>query len=251
MGVSNVPIVVDMPKKNKSSTQRPGVAQPNTPLHNFLHWPNRTKDAVIDDTVIREAVTSLITKMNAAVERDALEWKSERPMMNRMVLLPTVTKVLWEPRFAKHFVCEGGYKIMATWLCPSSDGIMPNEHLRSEILRCLLRLPVIFDEVKKSGIDSIVENMIFGNPEETFGNRSAGRKLCAKWLQDTFERDAQLKPESKFRPTTNTYSRKNASSSKTVPIGHRVLNVLKNMKKTNQHTGPWRPYKMSVTGNTR
>jgi len=144
---------------------------------------------------IQEFVESMIT----AAADDEAAWKQGQPMLQKMSLLPRAVAIMQKYAFAEIFITYDGCNAVAHWLKCLPNGELPNVHLRTSLLNCLLRLPITKEALsncKDHSLGAIVAKL-HQNPAETVTNRKAAGMLVQKWVKqvlakktDVFDLDA-------------------------------------------------------------
>merc|ERR1719359_2700339 len=96
-------------------------------------------------------------------------------MTEKLAMLPRCVAIMEKFLFAEKFVANGGCRALALWLRPLPNGELPNAHLRTTLLNCMLRLPIskeALQNCKDPPLGQIVARLK-QNPNETVANRKA------------------------------------------------------------------------------
>jgi hypothetical protein len=140
-------------------------------------------------------IENFITEMTEAADNDKKELEAGKPMLHKLALVPKAVAIMQKYAFADLFVSSGGCEALARWLEPLPDGQLPNVHLRTEVTRCMMRLPINKEALascKGVLLGRVVKNLA-NNPAETVENRKRCGALVQKWIKQVL-----LKPEGNF-----------------------------------------------------
>eukprot|EP01024_Parvocaulis_polyphysoides_P029122 TRINITY_DN2627_c0_g1_i1.p1 TRINITY_DN2627_c0_g1~~TRINITY_DN2627_c0_g1_i1.p1 ORF type:complete len:400 (+),score=70.73 TRINITY_DN2627_c0_g1_i1:95-1201(+) len=143
------------------------------------------KGGIAPDEAILTA-TTFKEKMDQAVEQDMIANTEGQPAIHKLKMLKEVEYMLAN-RFLHPFFLDAG--LLATikaWIEPLPDGALPNEEIRSTVLKLLLQLPVDTalqhrrEQLKQSKLGLVVM-FLYKLEEETPANKRAARELIERW----------------------------------------------------------------------
>merc|ERR1719356_1565231 len=123
--------------------------------------------------------------MNTAAAKDLEEYASGRPMLHKLALVPKAVAIMQKYAFADLFVSSGGCEALARWLQPLPDGHLPNDHLRTELIKCMMRLPINKEALSscKGVLLGKIVTKLARHPMETVENRKRCGALVQKWVK--------------------------------------------------------------------
>jgi len=185
---------------------------PSTPLPDAItdRW-QAVMDAIkvkqplkIKETDAQTFSTDMIQEMKEAAEADLELFKQGKPMLRKMQMLPKAVDAMRKWAFANYFVSQGGCLALAMWLRTLPNGMLPNVHLRTALLACMMRLPISKEallDCKELSLGALVAGLRT-NPSETVENRKTASLLVNKWVKqvlmqkhENFEIDAMADDE--------------------------------------------------------
>eukprot|EP00913_Durusdinium_trenchii_P017542 g16483.t1 len=106
-------------------------------------------------------------------------------MVKKLEFLPEAVDVMEKYQFAHAFIAYGGCRVLALWLQNLPSGALPSVHLRSALLRCMERLPITKEDLRKAGEPLLgrIVAQLQTHPEETMTNRKRAQGLVQRWLR--------------------------------------------------------------------
>ncbi|KAK9834014.1 hypothetical protein WJX81_002979 [Elliptochloris bilobata] len=137
-------------------------------------------------------VDSFMGMMEAAALTDLDANREGRPAVHKLKMLAEAEDMLSRRDLHNTFLDGGLLGVLKAWLEPMPDGSLPNERVRSAVLRVLQQLPVDVadegrkDQLKRSGIGKVVL-FLYKLPDETAANRRAAKALVEKWSRPIFD----------------------------------------------------------------
>uniref|UniRef100_A0A7S0N022 TFIIS N-terminal domain-containing protein n=1 Tax=Pyramimonas obovata TaxID=1411642 RepID=A0A7S0N022_9CHLO len=152
----------------------------------------RRKKSNLSDGEIKSFVEAFLGKMDLAVDQDAEANAKGMPAIHKLSMLREVEEVLEKTHLHENLLEAGLLNILKQWLEPLGDGSIPNENVRTTLLRLLKKLPVnveMFDrreQLKKSGLGKMIM-FYYKLPEETLANKRCAQWLVEKWSRPIFE----------------------------------------------------------------
>lgn len=140
---------------------------------------------VIKDEDAHAHVDNVVKRMGAAAAADLEEYRAGRPMVKKLEFLPEAVDVMEKYQFAHAFIAYGGCRVLALWLQNLPSGALPSVHLRSALLRCMERLPITKEDLRKAGEPLLgrIVAQLQTHPEETMTNRKRAQGLVQRWLR--------------------------------------------------------------------
>jgi len=132
-------------------------------------------------------IENFVQEMERAAEQDlrAFEANPLHATTHKMNMLGKAVNVMQKYVFGELFITYGGCRALALWLRPLPNGELPNAHLRTTLLNCMLRLPIskeALQNCKEPPLGQLVSNLM-KNPMETVGNRKVAGMLVQKWVK--------------------------------------------------------------------
>jgi len=144
------------------------------------------KPLSIKDADAQVFVQKAISDMHEAAKADEECLLKNQPGMHKMKMLPKVIMIMTKFQFAMHFVLYDGCKAVAKWLQKLPNGRLPNDHLRTELLQALTRLPINKDALKTNDGDAKLGQMVDNlarHRSETIANRKLAASLVQSWVK--------------------------------------------------------------------
>jgi len=138
-------------------------------------------------------IQQVVIDMMQAADVDEEEFKKGLPMIKKMAMLPKALAIMKKHAFAEIFVTFDGCQALAKWLRCLPDGQLPNEHLRTELLTAMVRLPITKEALsncKDTPLGAVVKNLQL-NPRETISNRKIAGQLVQKWLKQVLTQKSE------------------------------------------------------------
>jgi len=158
----------------------------NAKLNKVLDLIRNKRPLTIKEHEAAAFVEKIIEEMQRAQKQDLELYAANKPALTKLAMLKRVVAVMGKYQFAVHFVAFGGCKACASWLKPLPDGTRPNQHLRTEILRMVGRLPITKEALMGCGRKYSLGKVIHGiqnDTEETVENRKLASMLVQQWLR--------------------------------------------------------------------
>lgn len=149
-----------------------------------LNFIKPMKALLIKEEDSHPYVQKVVGEMIEAADADLERFKLGQPMIRKMQMLPKALTVMQKHAFAEIFVTFDGCYALAKWLQCLPNGQLPNEHLRTELLNAMVRLPITKEALancKDVPLGAVVKNLQL-NPHETIMNRMTAGTLVQKWL---------------------------------------------------------------------
>mmetsp|Transcript_4871 Transcript_4871/g.13486 ORF Transcript_4871/g.13486 Transcript_4871/m.13486 type:complete len:402 (+) Transcript_4871:551-1756(+) len=195
--------------------------------------------AIRDDDALKFVQDSIQEMFEIATEDDEC-FGTDRPASRKMKMLPKVITIMNKYQFAVHFVTFDGCKALGAWLKNLPDGSLPNDHLRTELLQAMMRLPITKEALaacskqkKEHSLGKVVAGLQ-NHPAESIENRKLAGMLVQKWVKqvlgrrsDTMdgEEETTLKPKL-VRPAPETAESLLASEKESEKRQHPALPVI-------------------------
>jgi len=124
--------------------------------------------------------------MFEAAKADEECFGTGKPADHKMRMLPKIISIMTKYSFAVHFVTFDGCKALAAWMKNLPDGSLPNVHLRTELLRAMVRLPITKEALancsKENSLGAVIANLQHA-PGETIQNRRIASTLVQSWVK--------------------------------------------------------------------
>jgi len=132
-------------------------------------------------------IEEFVQEMIEAAEKDLRQFEANplETQVHKMNMLSKAVSVMEKFVFAELFVTYGGCRALGLWLRTLPNGELPNAHLRTTLLTCMLRLPIskeALQNCKDPPLGQIVSKLK-NNPRETVPNRKAAALLVNKWVK--------------------------------------------------------------------
>lgn len=124
--------------------------------------------------------------------RKLLEQHDAEPAMDKVVILKECISQIMQPDKMNWFVTFGGLTVLRTWLSPNPDGTLPALTLRTELLRCLQKLPISADNLKKSKLGTEIRALM-KRSDENLANRKVCQELISKWLAQVLDVQSSIR----------------------------------------------------------
>lgn len=188
----------------------------NEKFHRVLeHLKIKRPLAIKEDDAVK-FVQNSIQEMHDSAEADDQCNVENKLACHKMKMLPKVVTIMNKFQFAVHFVTFDGCKALAVWMKNLPNGKLPNEHLRTELLNCMMRLPITKEALSACNKDMSLGKLVAelqNNPQETIENRKTASQLVQRWVKqvlhkkpdydDLDEAEVTLKPKL-IRPAPET-----------------------------------------------
>eukprot|EP01026_Neomeris_dumetosa_P071727 TRINITY_DN7262_c0_g2_i2.p2 TRINITY_DN7262_c0_g2~~TRINITY_DN7262_c0_g2_i2.p2 ORF type:complete len:394 (-),score=85.13 TRINITY_DN7262_c0_g2_i2:91-1272(-) len=145
----------------------------------------RRKGGIAPDEAMMTA-TSFKEKMDQAIEQDMIANTQSQPAIYKLKMLREVECMLANRFLHPFFLDAGLLATLKTWIEPLPDGSLPNEEIRTCVLKLLLQLPVDTslqhrrEQLKQSQLGMVVM-FLYKLEEETAANKRAARELIERW----------------------------------------------------------------------
>lgn len=172
-------------RDDEDEEQGPSLSQKWTEVMESLKF--KKPFAINEGQESTKFIQNFIEDMVTAAESDMQEFYAGRlgKMTHKVNMLGKAVSVMQKVVFGELFVTFGGCRALAFWLKPMPNGQLPNVHLRTTVLTCMLRLPISKDALqncKDPALGEIVKNLM-QNPRETVPNRKTAAMLVQKWIK--------------------------------------------------------------------
>eukprot|EP01023_Acetabularia_acetabulum_P009955 TRINITY_DN1451_c0_g1_i1.p1 TRINITY_DN1451_c0_g1~~TRINITY_DN1451_c0_g1_i1.p1 ORF type:complete len:380 (-),score=101.27 TRINITY_DN1451_c0_g1_i1:153-1292(-) len=161
-----------------------GQEDPNL-LDNLTSRGGKKKGGIAPDEAILTA-TTFKQKMDQAVEQDMIANTEGQPAIHKLKMLREVEDMLANRFLHPFFLDAGLLASIKAWIEPLPDGSLPNEEIRSAVLKLLLQLPIDTalqhrrEQLKLSKLGMVVM-FLYKLEEETPSNKRAARELIERW----------------------------------------------------------------------
>lgn len=153
------------------------------------------KPLAIKENEAVKFVQRSIEEMLDMAKADEECFGTDKPASYKMRMLPKVITIMNKYQFAVHFITNEGCKALAAWLRPLPDGRLPNDHLRTELLRSMTRLPITKEALaacpRELSLGKIVAHLQH-HPQETVDNRKLAGELVQKWVKQVLAKQPDL-----------------------------------------------------------
>jgi len=168
-------------------------------LYIVADFPNKTQHLKsywneIEKNVDGEIETSMVFDSKKALQGTLklLDTYKETPAMSKISILKDCVDQINSVDNAQWFVNFNGLNILKTWLSQNPDGSLPNLTLRTEILKCLITLPIGKDKLRSSQLGKAIKALL-SDQRETLQNRKICQDLIQKWLASVLETENSIK----------------------------------------------------------
>eukprot|EP01025_Chloroclados_australasicus_P021247 TRINITY_DN2231_c0_g1_i2.p2 TRINITY_DN2231_c0_g1~~TRINITY_DN2231_c0_g1_i2.p2 ORF type:complete len:425 (+),score=72.97 TRINITY_DN2231_c0_g1_i2:68-1342(+) len=145
----------------------------------------RKKGGIAPDEAMM-TVTSFKEKMDQAVEQDMIANTQGQPAIHKLKMLREVETMLANRFLHPFFLDVGLLETLKAWIEPLPDGSLPNEEIRTAVLKLILQLPIDTalqhrrQQLKNSKLGMVVM-FLYKLEEETPSNKRAARELIERW----------------------------------------------------------------------
>lgn len=163
---------------------------------------------------LREQVTNLLSKMETAADDDFKSNQERKPAIEKLKLLSEVEEVCIQRHLQQMLIEEGVLGVLKSWIEPLDDGSLPNEKIRSTVLKILHKLPIDTadnTDRKNLQISQIGSRVMLLSrvSQETRENRKLAWDLVQKWSRPIFEQARRDDDEESLQDALSARRRRN------------------------------------------
>merc|ERR1712086_345403 len=198
------------PKKKQKKEDEEGPMTISEKWQKVLETIRIARPINIKEADCHDYVRDFVQEMIKSAEEDLLLFQEGKPMLRKMKLLPKAVMIMTKTAFADMFVTYEGCRALALWLKDLPSGALPTVQLRTDLLNCMLRLPITKEALancKDPPLAQIVMKLS-RHSLETVSNRTSASSLVEKWVKqvlskkslDSFDLDAMDDANASHRP---------------------------------------------------
>eukprot|EP00210_Caulerpa_lentillifera_P001166 g1122.t1 len=163
---------------------------------------------------LREKVFNLLSRMESAADSDFKSNAARKPAIEKLKLLSEVDEACIQRQLQPILIEEGILGVLKSWIEPLDDGSLPNEKIRSTVLKILHKLPIDTadnTDRKNLQISQIGSRVMLLSrvSQETAENRKLAWDLVQKWSRPIFEQARRDDDEESLQDALSARRRRN------------------------------------------